>query len=88
MEIQQPEMEACEDDKYKITIEPVYFNRTMMRFKTIAKCTFYGAFSAVVFLVYLKILSSPLLAVLYSVLTAVIFAASIPQGALPIGAYS
>lgn len=74
----------CDDDKYKITIEPVYFNKTRMKFKTLAKCVFYGTFYAIMFVFYLKILSSPVLAMLYSIGTAILFAASVTPAMVPI----
>lgn len=78
---QQPAYDQCGEEGEAIIIEPVYFEKRMWlrRYvdpKKMAKYSFYGSFAAVLFIFYVKLMSHPLLAFLYTVGTTVILSYS------------
>jgi hypothetical protein len=69
-------------DKNEITIEPVYFEkkswlRKYIDPKKMAKYSFYGAFCAILFIYYVKIMSHPLIAFLYMIGTTLVLSYSV-----------
>jgi len=63
----------CDLEKDSITVEPVYFEKRGIHkyidFKKLPTYSFYGAFSAIVFIYYIKMMSSPILSFLFTIFT-------------------
>ncbi len=65
-----PTQYECDPEKDMIVIEPVYFGgKAMIDMKKLIRYSFFGAFSAIIFIYYMKIMSNPLFAFLYTFIT-------------------
>lgn len=65
--------EYCDLEKDAIVVEPVYFEKKGIHkyidFKKLPTYSFYGAFSAIIFIYYIKMMSSPLVSFLFTIFT-------------------
>lgn len=73
--------QQCDFEKDSIVIEPVYFEKKGWLHKYVdpkkmSKYSFYGAFCAVLFIYYIKLMSNPIIALIYTIGTTLVLAYS------------